>query len=71
MSANSAFPVNPGIPTRLTRRRLLLATAALPLAAALPKLPDIALPAETMTVGEAIAWLHLVVFRSQVASHHA
>lgn len=46
-----------------TRRRLLLAGAALPLAAALPSLPGIPHPACVMTVGEAIAWLHHVGFR--------
>lgn len=46
--------------SKLTRRRLLLALAAAPLAASLPGLKE---EPAMMSVGEAIAWLHRVGYR--------
>jgi hypothetical protein len=46
--------------SEITRRRLLLAFAAAPLAIGLSRLPA----ASSMTVGEAIAWLHRVGLRT-------
>lgn len=44
----------------ISRRRLLLALSAAPLAIGLARLPA----ASSMTVGEAIAWLHRVGLHS-------
>jgi hypothetical protein len=50
--------------SEITRRRLLLAFAAAPLAVVAPRLAA----RTSMTVGEAIAWLHQFGFRARTGA---